>query len=219
MINGPSTQNRWVTKPCFHICSTDRSRSQAPLYLCTRRAIANRTEGAFGLLRYNLGGNRPSQTTHIALSRSRIHGYRLDFRHNKGGISLVTPRGLTPSLHSLPPILHMSGQKPILCYSKGSRGLSVLPRVSGIFTAATVSPSISLRHCPSRYAIHAGRNLPDKELRYHRTFIVKAAVYRGLSSELRPDESGLTPPLNLPAPGRRQTLYILLRVSRVLCFC
>ena len=28
----------------------------------------------------------------------------------------------------------------------------------------------------------------------------------------------LTPLLNLPAPGRRQTLYLLLRVGRVLCF-
>ena len=31
----------------------------------------------------------------------------------------------------------------------------------------------------SRYAIRAGRNLPDKEFRYLRTVIVTAAVYRG----------------------------------------
>ncbi len=30
--------------------------------------------------------------------------------------------------------------------------------------------------------------------------------------------AALTPLLNLPAPGRRQTLYLLLRVGRVLCF-
>ena len=40
-------------------------------------------------------------------------------------------------------------------------------------------------------------------------FIVTAAVYRGFDSELRKDESSLTPPLNLPAPGRRQTLYVV----------
>jgi hypothetical protein len=34
-----------------------------------------------------------------------------------------------------------------------------------------------LRQCSSRYAIHARRNLPDKELRYLRTLIVRAAVY------------------------------------------
>ena len=48
--------------------------------------------------------------------------------------------------------------------------------------------SISLSPCSrqrgSRYAIRAGRNLPDKEFRYLRTVIVTAAVYRGFSSEL-----------------------------------
>jgi hypothetical protein len=41
-----------------------------------------------------------------------------------------------------------------------------------------------LRQRPDRYAIRAGRNLPDKEFRYLRTVIVTAAVYRGFSSEL-----------------------------------
>ena len=69
-------------------------------------------------------------------------------------------------------------------YSKGSRGLSVLSRVGGIFTATAISPSPWLRQCPSRYTIRAGRNLPDKEFRYLRTVIVTAAVYRGVISEL-----------------------------------
>jgi hypothetical protein len=68
--------------------------------------------------------------------------------------------------------------------SKGARGLSVLLRVAGIFTGTTNSLSISLRQCPTRYAIHAGRNLPDKVLRYLRTVIVTAAVYRGFGSML-----------------------------------
>jgi hypothetical protein len=71
-------------------------------------------------------------------------------------------------------------------YSKGARGLSVLLREAGIFTGTTNSLSISLRQRPTRYAIHARRNLPDKVLRYLRTVIVTAAVYRGFSSELRP---------------------------------
>ena len=49
--------------------------------------------------------------------------------------------------------------------SKGSRGLSVLPRVIRIFTNNTISPGLWLRQRPSRYAIRAGRNLPDKEFR------------------------------------------------------
>jgi hypothetical protein len=102
-------------------------------------------------------------------------------------------------------------------YSKGARGLSVLLRVTGIFTDTTNSLSLSSRQRPTRYAIHARRNLPDKVLRYLRTVIVTAAVYWGFSSELRSEE--LTPPVNLPALGRRQTLYFLLRVCRALCFC
>jgi hypothetical protein len=43
-----------------------------------------------------------------------------------------------------------------------------------------------LRQWGSRYAIRAGRNLPDKEFRYLRTVIVTAAVYRGFDSEPRP---------------------------------
>jgi hypothetical protein len=71
-------------------------------------------------------------------------------------------------------------------YSKGSRGLSVLPRVNGIFTAISISLSTTLRQRPDRYSIRAGRNLPDKEFRYLRTVIVTAAVYRGFNSEPRP---------------------------------
>ena len=130
----------------------------------------------------------------------------------------MTPRLLTKPLQSLPPILHIVYSKPILSYSKGSRGLSVPLRVSGIFTGTTISPSSWLRQCPDRYTIRAGRNLPDKEFRYLRTVIVTAAVYRGFGSELLPDKSGITPPLNLPAPGRCQALYIIFRFSKAMCF-
>ena len=96
-------------------------------------------------------------------------------------------------------------------YSKGARGLFVLMREIGILTDTAVSPSLRRRQPSSRYAIHAGRNLPDKELRYLRTVIVTAAVYRSFGCELHPE--GLTPFLNLPAPGRRQSQYVLLRVG------
>ena len=104
----------------------------------------------------------------------------------------------------------------MLSYSKGARGLSVPLRVSGIFTGTTISPSSWLRQCPDRYTIRAGRNLPDKEFRYLRTVIVTAAVYRGFDSERLPE--GITPPLNLPAPGRCQALYIIFRFRKALCF-
>ena len=66
--------------------------------------------------------------------------------------------------------------------SKGAWGLFVLSRVIGILTDASISPSLRKRQLPSRYAIRAGRNLPDKEFRYLRTVIVTAAVYRGFGS-------------------------------------
>src|SRR5882762_5131514 len=59
-------------------------------------------------------------------------------------------------------------------------------RSSDLFTGTTNSQCPSLRQRPNRYAIRAGRNLPDKEFRYLRTVIVTAAVYRGFDSELAP---------------------------------
>ena len=97
----------------------------------------------------------------------------------------MAPRKLASSLLSLPPILYICYQNPIPSYSKALRGLSVLSRVMRIFTHTTISPGPLLRQCPSRYAIRAGRNLPDKEFRYLRTVIVTAAVHWGLSSVLR----------------------------------
>src|SRR5438094_9858724 len=71
-------------------------------------------------------------------------------------------------------------------YSKGARGLSVLPRGDCIFTNTSTSLSLRRRQRGHRYAIRAGRHLYDKELRYLRTVIVTAAVYRGFNQELAP---------------------------------
>ena len=84
-------------------------------------------------------------------------------------------------------------------YSKGARGLSVLPRGDCIFTNTSTSLSLGWRQRGHRYAIRAGRNLPDKEFRYLRTVIVTAAVYRGFDQELAPHHltfrhrAGVTP--------------------------
>ena len=183
---GPTKRDRRITKTCFRNCSTCRSHSKAPLCLCTRCAISIRAEGTFARLRYSLGGDRPSQTTHQAMFPCRIHGSRLDLRFHQGGISRMAPPRLTARLQSLPPILHKRNQRPRPSYSKAPRGLFVLLWVPGIFTGVAASPSPSLRQFPDRYAIRAGRNLPDKEFRYLRTVIVTAAVYWGFSRKLRP---------------------------------
>ena len=97
----------------------------------------------------------------------------------------MAPRKLAPALHSLPPMLHKRYRRTMSGCSKGARGLFVLSRVLGILTETPISPSVWRRQRPSRYAIRAGRNLPDKEFRYLRTVIVTAAVYRGFGSKLR----------------------------------
>ena len=111
----------------------------------------------------------------------------------------MAPRELAPPLHSLPAILHKPHHSPMQSYSKGARGLSVLPRGDCIFTNTSTSLSLGWRQCGHRYAIRAGRNLPDKEFRYLRTVIVTAAVYRGFNQELAPHHltfrhrAGVTP--------------------------
>ena len=69
LSDGPSIQCHRITMTCFRTCSTRRSRSQAPLCHCTRRLVSNQAEGTFARLRYSLGGDRPSQTTHQTVSR------------------------------------------------------------------------------------------------------------------------------------------------------
>ena len=149
-------------------------------------------------------------TTHCSLLKGLGPG------QTKAGISTTTPQRLATPLQSLPAILHIGCPRSIRSYSKGARGLFVPLRVTGIFTDTTISPSSWLRQCPDRCTIRAGRNLPDKEFRYLRTVIVTAAVYRGFSSMLHPE--GITSPLNLPAPGRCQALYVISRFCRALCF-
>ena len=112
---------------------------------------------------------------------------------NVGSTTLAAP------LQSLPPILHRSVQSPMQSYSKGSWGLSVFPRGDCIITNISTSLSLWRRQCGHRYAIRAGRNLPDKEFRYLRTVIVTAAVYWDFNQELAPHHlifqhrAGVTP--------------------------
>ncbi len=114
-------------------------------------------------------------------------------------------------LPSLPPILHNTYQKPTSSYSKGPRGLSVLLQLTSIFTRTSISPGLWLRQWGSRYAIRA-----YQEFRYLRTVIVTAAIHWGLGSQLRSEE--LTVPRDLPALGRRHSVYSALRLRTLLCF-
>ena len=185
LSDGPSIQNHRITMSCFRTCSPCQARSQARLCHCTFSAIADRAKRTFELLRYSLGGDRPSQTAYHARSPLPLPGAGLEPQCRQAGISTLAPRKLAPPLHRLPAILHKHHHSPMQSYSKGARGLSVLPRGDCIFTNTSTSLSLGWRQCGHRYAIRAGRNLPDKEFRYLRTVIVTAAVYRGFDQELR----------------------------------
>ncbi len=72
MSDDPSIRDHRITNTYFRTCSRCLSCSQAPFCVCTRRLVSNQPEGTFACLRYILGGDRPSQTTHQTLSSYRI---------------------------------------------------------------------------------------------------------------------------------------------------
>ena len=55
------------------------------------RAIADRAERTFVRLRYNLGGDRPSQTARLPGSKPALQLALLELHHNEGGISPLPP--------------------------------------------------------------------------------------------------------------------------------
>ena len=184
MSDGLSIQHRRITRTDFRLCSICLSRSQANLYPYALLAVSIRHELTFARLRYSLGGDRPSQTAHLTVSSSTIQSLKLDVQHPKGGIPTMAPQKPKFLLLSLPPILCMKYQTSVSGYSKAPWGLSVPPRLTGVLTGTTISLDLSLRQRSNRYAIRAGRNLPDKEFRYLRTVIVTAAVYWGFDLTL-----------------------------------
>ena len=142
---GHSTLSRRITKPDFRLCSARWPHSQAGFCLYTLWLVSIQPEPTFGRLRYSLGGDRPSQTTHLTLSPTRIHGPGLEPQYIQGGISTASPPKLTPRLPRLPPILHNMNRNPTSNCSEGPRGLSVLLRETSIFTRTAISPGLWLR--------------------------------------------------------------------------
>ena len=125
LSDGISTHYHLITNSDFRLCSTCWSRSQASFCVYTHCAISVRAELTFERLRYSLGGDRPSQTAHLTLSLSRIHGSWLETRSIKSGIPRPPPQHLTTLLLRLPPILYIMLRISISSYSKAPWGLSV----------------------------------------------------------------------------------------------
>ena len=91
-----------------------------PCAFTLHSAVADRAEVTFELLRYVLGGNRPSQTDPLALFRPPIQGDGLDDRLSKTGISLVPPPLPEEGPPRLPAMLRIKSQSPVPEYSEGS---------------------------------------------------------------------------------------------------
>jgi hypothetical protein len=145
-------------------------------------------ERTFERLRYPLGGDRPSQTTRLALSTARLTGRRERQHQRRVVFHLAPPPCPQARVLRLPPRLRIGSLVSGPRCSKAPRGLFVLSWVTRIFTGTAISPSPLSRQCSSRYSLRAGRNLPDKEFRYLRTVIVTAAVHRGFALPLRSRE-------------------------------
>ncbi len=168
--------SRGITKTCFRTCSSRRSRSQAGLCLCTFSTMSIRAKPTFVPLRYFLARYRPSKTAHLALSLNL-------YARLSSKICNISKRGITRMRKRSLLFLTIEMHRSMPHCSKAPRGLFVLVEVGRVFTANAISPSRGSRQLLARDAFRARRNLPDKELRYRRTVIVTAAVYRSLTSE------------------------------------
>ncbi len=198
----------------FRLCSTCLSRSLKQAYaIVLYWRFPTVMSLPYAHLCYSLGGDRPSQTTRLALSYAKIGLLQWRCYLATGWCFIDSLRWAcvqTVIAYHLPYTIDQSTS--IQGCSKGARGLSVLPQVPRIFTRISISLSLCWRQRGSRYTIHAGRNLPDKEFRYLWTVIVTAAVYWNFNQMLS------TSRLRWSALGRCQTLYFILRFCRVLCF-
>ena len=79
--------------------------------------VANHAEGTLELLRYSLGGYRPSKTDRLPLSPRPDDGSGLDYPILKGGISLMAPHSPRGMVQSLPLMLSIKIEKPVTAYS------------------------------------------------------------------------------------------------------
>ncbi len=162
----PPTRDPRITNTCFRICSTCTSRSQA--------GLSRLHDGS----RFPFGISRPlyasvtflEATSPVKLPTRQCPppGFlcrsKSDFLISKSGIPLTSALRRDSHLYSTVKI-----KSSVPSYSKAPRGLFVHVQVGRIFTAISISPGSSSRQSQSRSTFRAGRNLPDKEFRYHRT--------------------------------------------------
>ncbi len=144
LSDGPSIQNHRITMTCFRTCSRRHARSQAGLCHCTNLLMSDQISqpSCSSVTLWEETAPVKLPTRHCPQPGSRVY---VRTPAIKGWYFKMAPRRLASTLQSLPPILHIKDQCSVSSYSKGSRGLSVLPRVHCIFTASSISLSLGWR--------------------------------------------------------------------------
>ena len=146
-------RNHRITKPDFRPCSTCRSRSQAPLCLCTLRMISNHSEGNLWAPPLHFR-RRPPQSNCPPDTVSRVDKTRrLEFQYSQGGIppaSTEASAGFKGSRLSCTNCTKIQYQATVKLH-----GVFPSCRVTCIFTGTIISPSLWLRQCPNRYTFRA----------------------------------------------------------------
>ena len=178
--------------------------------LCTLQMVSDHSEGTFERLRYARSATAPVKLPALTLSLPD-HGRWL---------GKPSTTGWYPNSDSSQTAVHSSRPSyPCTCsarsvsnWDKAPRGLSVLARVTSIFTGTSISPDALSRQCSNHYAFRAGRNLPDKNFATLDRVIVTAALGLKFKASL------VTSPLNLPALAGRQPIYLPFRFRIDLCF-
>ena len=143
LSDGPSIQNHRITMTCFRTCSRRHARSQAGLCHCTNLLMSDQISqpSCSSVTLWEETAPVKLPTRHCPQPGSRVY---VRTPAIKGWYFKAAPRRLASTLQSLPPIPHQ-GPVFVSSYSKGSRGLSVLPRVHCIFTASSISLSLGWR--------------------------------------------------------------------------
>ena len=147
LSDGPSIQNHRITMT-FRTCSRRHARSQAGLCHCTNLLMSDQISqpSCSSVTLWEETAPVKLPTRHCPQPGSRVY---VRTPAIKGWYFRTAPRRLASTLQSLPPIPHIKDQCSVSSYSKGSRGLSVLPRVHCIFTASSISLSLGWRQPPS----------------------------------------------------------------------
>jgi hypothetical protein len=162
----PPTRYARITNTYFRICSTCTSRSQAGLSRLhdTPWFPFRVSQPLYASVTFLEATSPVKLPTRHCFGAGFLCGKPIRVNVFKERCSIVVRLASNSLLPST-----VKNAFPVSSYSKAPRGLFVHVCVGRIFTANSISPGNSSRQLLSRSTFRAGRNLPDKELRYHRT--------------------------------------------------